>query len=60
MRFGDLAPALALAFAALMMLITTLPPCQTEDSSNCYWNAQTMGNGNGSSFIDLGGYLIRL
>lgn len=60
MRFGDLAPALALAFAALMMLLAYVPPCQTEDSSNCYWNAQTMGNGNGRSFIDINGYLIRL
>lgn len=26
-------------------------PCLTEDSTWCYWNAQTMGNGQGRSFI---------
>ena len=25
-------------------------PCKTEDSVNCYWNAQRMGNGLGRSF----------
>ena len=60
MRIGDIAPALALAFAAFMALLTTLPPCAAEDDANCYCNAQTMGNGSGSSFIDLGGYTIRL
>jgi hypothetical protein len=24
-----------------------LPPCPTEDSTGCYWDAQTMGNGRG-------------
>lgn len=24
--------------------------CVTEDSVNCYWNAEQMGNGNGQSF----------
>lgn len=33
----------------------TLPPCATEDSDNCYWNAATMGNGTGTSFINLDG-----
>lgn len=23
---------------------TPLPPCPTEDSVNCYWDAQTRGN----------------
>ncbi len=35
--------------------IYTLPPCATEDSDNCYWNAATMGNGTGTSFINLDG-----
>ena len=26
-------------------------PCLTEDSTWCYWDAQTMGNGQGRSFI---------
>lgn len=25
--------------------------CEAEDSNWCYWNAQTMGNGAGQSFI---------
>jgi len=32
-----------------------LPPCPTEDSHDCYWDARTMGNGEGRSFIDEGG-----
>lgn len=30
-------------------------PCATEDSTNCYWNAPTMGNRQGDSFIDIEG-----
>lgn len=33
----------------------TLPPCEQEDSDNCYWDAQVMGNGTGTSFISLHG-----
>lgn len=29
----------------------TLRPCPAEDSENCIWNAQTMGNLSGRSFI---------
>lgn len=37
------------------------PACITEDSTNCYWNAATMGNGQGNSFIDINGtaYYVR-
>lgn len=35
--------------------MSTLPPCEYEDSADCYWNAGSMGNGDGISFIDLGG-----
>lgn len=28
-----------------------LGPCPTEDSTNCYWDAQTMGNGEGHDFV---------
>src|SRR5688572_17396268 len=28
----------------------TFLPCQHEDSVNCYWDADTMGNGTGRSF----------
>jgi hypothetical protein len=26
-------------------------PCKSEDSVNCYWDAHTMGNGQGHSYI---------
>ena len=29
----------------------TIPPCPTEDSNGCYWDASTRGNGLGHSFI---------
>jgi hypothetical protein len=29
------------------------PPCPTEDSVGCTWDAQTQGNGRGDSFIVL-------
>lgn len=32
-----------------------LPPCATEDSTNCVWDAETQGNGQGTSFIDIDG-----
>lgn len=30
--------------------ITYLPPCPTEDSANCYWDATVQGNSTGQSF----------
>jgi len=54
----DLA-ARALVVIALMFalgtayLLATLPQCATEDSTMCYWNAQTQGNGQGNSLINL-------
>lgn len=32
-----------------------LTPCATESSDNCYWNAQTQGNGQGTSFVSVNG-----
>jgi hypothetical protein len=29
---------------------SSLIPCATEDSDNCWWDAQNMGNGTGTSF----------
>lgn len=29
----------------------TLPPCPTEDSTGCYWDADTMGNGLGHDVV---------
>lgn len=34
---------------------TTLQPCATEDSTDCYWDAESRGNGDGIPFIDMGG-----
>jgi len=27
------------------------PPCPTEDSVSCYWDAESRGNGQGRSFV---------
>lgn len=35
------------------LLLSLLPPCPTEDSTNCYWDAEHRGNGVGTSFIHL-------
>lgn len=32
-----------------------LPPCQVEDETGCYWDAQTMGNGRGTDSVVLEG-----
>lgn len=37
------------------MDIAYLPPCPTEDSTNCYWDATVQGNGLGQSFVDING-----
>lgn len=33
----------------------SVPTCQHEDSSNCYWDAQRRGNGLGRSWVHLNG-----
>jgi hypothetical protein len=56
-----------LARIAALSLLTVLAltgvklaqPCATEDSSNCTWYADVQGNGQGGSFTDVGGQLIR-
>lgn len=30
----------------------SLPPCPTEDSTHCYWDADTMGNGQGRDVVN--------
>lgn len=48
----------AIAYAVIPEYVyggLSIPECATEDSTNCYWNAATMGNGTGSSFIDIDG-----
>lgn len=43
------------AYAVVPDTAPILPSCATEDSTNCVWNADTQGNGQGRSFIDLDG-----
>ena len=45
----------AFIFAALM---SALPPCPFEDSTNCAWDASEQGNGQGRDFVSLAGILI--
>lgn len=33
----------------------SIAACATEDSTNCYWDATTHGNGLGQSFLDIDG-----
>ena len=40
-----------IAAGALIVQIPAMPPCPTEDSVNCYWSADAMGNGRGDSYV---------
>lgn len=49
--------AIVVVFTGLMLLVgwmvspnRELPPCPTEDSVNCQWDAEQQGNGEGRSF----------
>lgn len=33
----------------------SIPSCEVEDSQDCFWDAGESGNGDGQSFIDIGG-----
>ena len=35
--------------------VAYLPPCPTEDSDNCIWDAAAWGNGQGTSFVQYAG-----
>lgn len=37
----------------LVALIFAIGPCPTEDSTGCYWDAQSQGNHLGTSFVSL-------
>jgi len=39
----------------LTLLASVLPACDAEDSTKCYWDADTRSNGVGVSFVDVGG-----
>jgi len=45
--------AVLLSAAAGSLAAVMSTPCATEDSANCYWDAQSRGNGRGHSFISL-------
>ncbi len=47
-----------IAFALAAFAYNLVPECETEDSSNCVWYADTQGNGEGHSFIDIGGMVV--
>lgn len=48
------------AAATLLLAGCAFPACEYEDSSNCMWNAETQGNGQGQSFIDIAGRAYHL
>lgn len=54
------ASTLMCAFAVAAFGYNLLPECSTEDSTNCVWYASVQGNGEGRSFIDLGGTVYYL
>lgn len=35
--------------------LRSIPSCEVEDSQDCFWDAGTSGNGDGQSFVDIGG-----
>lgn len=62
MKIGHIVPCIALvlggfAFGVLVAAPADapkddrLPACVTEDQDNCYWDAQTMGNGQGTDSV---------
>lgn len=44
----------------MFLVLAFSTPCETEDAMNCTWLAQTQGNGQGTSFIDIMGLTIEL
>ena len=42
----------------LVSAVPILPPCASEDSDQCYWDAPNRGNGKGRSFYRLDGRTI--
>lgn len=55
LTFWDDAPAPVVETPAPAYPTYTLPACQYEDSTNCYWDASARGNGQGASFVNLNG-----
>jgi len=51
---------MAMNFVLAASALATLPDCPTEDSNWCVWHADRQGNGQGSSFVVLGGLVLGL
>jgi hypothetical protein len=41
------------ALWVFLAVLGGLPPCEWEDSTGCFWDAQERGNGLGRSFVAL-------
>lgn len=52
-RLGVNQPTKEYTMTAILLIIVSalFPSCQTEDSTGCYWDASTQGNGQGTSFV---------
>lgn len=44
----------------LLLAALLLPPCEWEDSNNCYWDAANRGDGYGRSFITIADHPLHL
>lgn len=41
-----------------LILWLILPPCPSEDSNNCKWDATMLGNQTGQSFFVIADYVV--
>jgi hypothetical protein len=48
---GGIVFIIVTASLALGSRPSNLPPCASEDGVNCYWDADTMGNGEGTDSV---------
>ena len=55
--WGLLTMSAVLALSGALITVRQTP-CPTEDSTNCFWDAQSRGNGQGRSYMDLFGYQL--
>lgn len=49
----------AIILAVTMLVFPFANPCQTEDGAVCTWHADIQGNGQGESFTNFYGLIIR-
>lgn len=55
MFFAIASVALSVALSGGPVSSSDLPTCETETSTNCFWDADIQGNGVGESFHDIEG-----